>query len=278
MLRGLKTSHILPVDLNALMYLNERTLAKFHSILLEDLRHVHKCVPRKAFHAHQARVYAAAADARAKTMLKYMWSEENASFFDYNTQTDARLENFYPSNIWPFWADALTPEFRDNIANHVKAFAAFQTQRTQRLGPTPTSFVRSGLQWDDPNSWAPLEYISVKALMRSYARFNREEMRAQALDIATRFTQSAYCAWHATGGSLPGHPKFPDNEHREGYLFEKYDSAGIGKVGGGGEYSVQTGFGWTNGIVLHFIDLFKDDLKLPQDVSRCFHTIVVEQP
>ena len=39
-----------------------------------------------------------------------------------------------------------------------------------------------------------------------------------------------------------------------GYMYEKYDATELGKGGGGGEYGVQIGFGWTNGVLL---SLFK---------------------
>lgn len=39
-------------------------------------------------------------------------------------------------------------------------------------------------------------------------------------------------------------------------MFEKYDSSKVGQYGGGGEYEVQKGFGWTNGVALKLIDKF----------------------
>lgn len=36
----------------------------------------------------------------------------------------------------------------------------------------------------------------------------------------------------------------------------QYDSIVPGQGGGGGEYNVQTGFGWTNGVVLEFLNTF----------------------
>lgn len=36
-------------------------------------------------------------------------------------------------------------------------------------------------------------------------------------------------------------------------LQEKYDALTPGSSGGGGEYETQTGFGWTNGVALHFL-------------------------
>ena len=42
----------------------------------------------------------------------------------------------------------------------------------------------------------------------------------------------------------------------------------MGKRGEGGEYKVQTGFGWTNGLVMHYIMLYSSELKAP-DLNKC---------
>lgn len=36
----------------------------------------------------------------------------------------------------------------------------------------------------------------------------------------------------------------------------QYDAENPGKFGGGGEYTVQAGFGWTNGVVLEFLNTY----------------------
>lgn len=41
-----------------------------------------------------------------------------------------------------------------------------------------------------------------------------------------------------------------------GKMVEKYDGVVPGVEGGGGEYSVQTGFGWTNGVMLYFLQKY----------------------
>ena len=43
---------------------------------------------------------------------------------------------------------------------------------------------------------------------------------------------------------------------REQKLVEKYDLTG-GQGGGGGEYELQDGFGWTNGVTLKLLELYK---------------------
>lgn len=45
-------------------------------------------------------------------------------------------------------------------------------------------------------------------------------------------------------------------------MFEKYDVTSIGSHGGGGEYTVQDGFGWTNGVALRFIAEYADTLVM----------------
>lgn len=42
----------------------------------------------------------------------------------------------------------------------------------------------------------------------------------------------------------------------DGAMYEKYDALESGAYGGGGEYDVQIGFGWSNGVALSLIDTF----------------------
>lgn len=46
-------------------------------------------------------------------------------------------------------------------------------------------------------------------------------------------------------------------------MFEKYDATNVGKSGGGGEYGVQTGFGWSNGVVISLLHKFGRSLIAP---------------
>lgn len=45
-------------------------------------------------------------------------------------------------------------------------------------------------------------------------------------------------------------------------VVSQYDATVPGGHGGGGEYEVQLGFGWTNGVVMEFLDKFSDRLSL----------------
>ena len=80
-----------------------------------------------------------------------------------------------------------------------------------------------------------MQHLIVEGLLRS----GSGEARELAEDIATRWVRTNYDAYKATGA-----------------MHEKYDVVTCGKSGGGGEYKPQTGFGWSNGVILSFLDEF----------------------
>jgi len=84
----------------------------------------------------------------------------------------------------------------------------------------------SGQQWDYPNGWAPLQWIGYKAC-QNYGFYTT------ANEIARR--------WLALNAKV---------YFETGKMMEKYDVVNIHRAGGGGEYPLQDGFGWTNGVFL----------------------------
>ncbi|KAI0076715.1 glycoside hydrolase family 37 protein [Panus rudis PR-1116 ss-1] len=90
-------------------------------------------------------------------------------------------------------------------------------------------------------------------------------------ELANRYIASALCSWHATGGEVPNLlPRLPDSQlqitqsqNNTGNMFEKFSINDIDSAGRGGEYTVQAGFGWTNGVVLYLAHLYGDKLVAP---------------
>ncbi|CAK9310882.1 unnamed protein product [Citrullus colocynthis] len=99
-----------------------------------------------------------------------------------------------------------------------------------------------------PNGWAPIQHMIVEGLARSVLK----EARALAKDIATRWLRTNYVAYKHIG-----------------YMHEKYDVKKCGDFGGGGEYAPRTGFGWSNGVVLAFLEEFgwPKDEKIDCDLT-----------
>ncbi len=69
-----------------------------------------------------------------------------------------------------------------------------------------------------------------------------ESSMAFAASLAQRWLASNLSAYRDTGKML-----------------EKYDARRVGGAGGGGEYELQTGFGWTNGVMLALLDVYGFD-------------------
>ncbi|EJD37494.1 glycoside hydrolase [Auricularia subglabra TFB-10046 SS5] len=88
--------------------------------------------------------------------------------------------------------------------------------------------------------------------------------RALAIALANRYTASAFCSWHATGGTIPGLvQKLDGAPDQEGQMFEKFSMLDVDSAGRGGEYVVQAGFGWTNGVLLYVAGAYGDVLSRP---------------
>jgi len=94
-------------------------------------------------------------------------------------------------------------------------------------GVVTTSNITSQ-QWDAPNGWAPLQLFAVEGL-RNYGF----DMQAQT--IMLRFCKT-----------------IENHFATSGVLLEKYNVCDPEIKAGGGEYDVQLGFGWTNGVYTRF--------------------------
>jgi alpha,alpha-trehalase len=99
--------------------------------------------------------------------------------------------------------------------------------RLLEAGGLGTSQRFTGEQWDQPNGWAPLQWMAVRGLA-DYGE--------------TRLSDEIARRWLGTVDGL---------FRRERKLVEKYAleaPADGARGGGGGEYPLQDGFGWTNGV------------------------------
>lgn len=93
-------------------------------------------------------------------------------------------------------------------------------------------------------------------LIAGLAESNGEGMKQEALNFAQKWITTNYKAWRATS-----------------HMFEKFNVSVQGAPGGGGEYDIQVGFGWTNGVILDLLQRYPDEL-----VSGQAHTTLVRNP
>jgi alpha,alpha-trehalase len=110
----------------------------------------------------------------------------------------------------------------------------------------------------------------MKGLLNTPATFGKEdpyyvETQELALTLGQRYLDSTFCTWLATGGSTDETPRLQgiNDDAALGIMFEKYSDESINGVGGGGEYEVVKGFGWSNGVLIWAVDTFGDKRRLP---------------
>ena len=114
---------------------------------------------------------------------------------------------------------------------------------------------------------------------------NEKWRDAMTRELANRYVSAAFCSWYSTGGSIPGllQQLSPaelnttnSDPSSEGHMFEKFSAVDVDQAGSGGEYTVQAGFGWTNGVALWIGAKYGSILAAP----KCPAIIVdsVDQP
>jgi alpha,alpha-trehalase len=222
-LSSIRTTAILPVDLNCFVYKLETSIARLSAA--------------KGDAATSAR-FSGLAAARRQAIASLMWSEKDGSFLDYDWELGTQRPLPNAAAVTPLFVGLATREQAGKLANTIR-------QRMLQQGGMSTTLVCNGEQWDRPNGWAPLQWMACLGLT-AYGE------SALADDIAGR--------WLATVERL---------YRRESKLVEKYaldDASG----GGGGEYPLQDGFGWTNGVTRRMLDLYPHHPchRAPADGSR----------
>lgn len=277
-LRSLNTANIVPVDLNSILYGSEASLAYLHKL---------NC------NTSAAERWARIASARSEAMTAVLWDEEQWSYFDYNITSKSRqiyvtadnnavqseTEGAPPgqqvfthiAQFYPFWTGAAPDETKNNASAVLRAFQRIESELDRFPGVPGATNLKTGEQWDEPNVWPPLTYILIDGLLsipESCGEDDPSYAKSQdlALRIAQRYVDSAFCAWRNTGGATDNLPQLssvdPEDDY-DGAIFEKYNSTNITVGGGGGEYEVQLGFGWSNGVLIWAGDVFGDRLQLP---------------
>ncbi|MFM9946407.1 MAG: alpha,alpha-trehalase TreF [Saprospiraceae bacterium] len=206
-LTTIHTADIIPVDLNALLYNLEMTLSKAHS--------------QKGDQAASKR-YFDIAQKRAEVLINYCWDAEKGYFMDYDFIKNQRTDVVSAAGMYPLFFGIATPE-------QAKSAAVVLERELLKPGGIVTTANATGQQWDAPNGWAPLQWISIQGLRK----YGNNDL---AQNIRQRWTHLNVKVYKNTGK-----------------MVEKYNVLDMTLQAGGGEYPVQDGFGWTNGVLLKLL-------------------------
>jgi len=191
--------------------------------------HLEKTLARankEAGHADASERFAQLAEQRQQAINRYFWDEKQGWYVDYDWKEKKARTQLTAAALFPLYLKAATEDKANRTAE------AVQSQLVKEGGLITTN-VNNGQQWDAPNGWAPLQWAAVEGL-------NNYGKQTLAKDIGMRFLKNVQATY--------------DKEHK---LVEKYvvEGSNLGG-GGGGEYPLQDGFGWTNGVTLKLMDLY----------------------
>ncbi len=200
----IQTTQVVPVDLNALLFNLEESIAK---------------VSRSDGDTGTADEFDDRAAKRKEMLQNMFFDESTGAFMDLSLPDFAVTGTLSIATVYPLFFGIATTRQADLVAARVHADLL-------KAGGWVTSNYDSGQQWDSPNGWAPMQWITYVGLKRygyeHEARAGAERWIADNLEVY--------------------------REH--GRLLEKYNVVDTGLAGIGGEYEVQDGFGWTNAVLL----------------------------
>jgi alpha,alpha-trehalase len=200
---SIHTTDIVAIDLNCLLYHLEVTIAETYQLTYQPL------LARKFRHF---------AEKRKDAIRKYLWNEDEHFFMDWDFRAGKHTGRITAAGAFALFAKVATPAQARGVAQRIE-------KDFLKPGGIVTTLVDTGQQWDAPNGWAPLQWVTIQGL-REYGYY----------ELADQIKK----AWIKTCTDL---------YKEEGKMVEKYNVVHPNKMGGGGEYALQDGFGWTNGVL-----------------------------
>jgi len=198
----IETTDIIPIDLNALLYGLEEVLTKcFHDDMAYVMSLKNMMENRKAF------------------LNEYCWNKAEGVYADYNWADQKQTSVKSLAMVYPLFFKMSNQAQADEVANYLK-------EHFLKAGGVVSTLYHTGQQWDAPNGWAPLQWMTIVGL----ENYGHKDL---AKTIAERWVDLNERVYANTG-------KF----------VEKYNVEDMTLEAGGGEYPVQDGFGWSNGVYL----------------------------
>lgn len=170
-----------------------------------------------------AEKYEQKAEVRKATIDKYCWNKKAGFYFDYDFIDGKQTDHTTLAAVFPLYM---------NLASKAQANSVAQilAEKFLKPGGLVTTLATTGQQWDSPNGWPNLQWAAIVGL-RNYG-FN---------DLAEEIKKR----WVHTNLAI---------YKEKGKLVEKYNVVDPAMPAGGGEYELQDGFGWTNGVLLKLLN------------------------
>ncbi|WP_338049333.1 alpha,alpha-trehalase TreF [Pantoea coffeiphila] len=164
---------------------------------------------------------------RQEAVNHYLWDNDTGLYRDYNWR-DGEQATFSAAAVTPVYVGMASLDQANRTAKAVRDYLLAP-------GGLLSSMEQTGEQWDSPNGWAPLQWMAVKG----FSIYGDENL---AHEIASRWLRTVSSTYQ---------------QHHK--MVEKYNVSGdAALLGAGGEYPLQDGFGWTNGVTRRLLEMYPE--------------------
>ena len=171
-LETIRTTRLLPIDLNALLFGLEEAIAGEAAALGDDA---------------VAKGFASRAAARREAIDRHLWNDEGQFFADYDLDAGGPRNQLTAAQGFALFTRAAREERGRPVARAL--------EKLLRAGGLLATDTATGQQWDAPNGWAPLQWVAIDGL-RAYGE------RALADRIAENWLTMVEDHYAATGQLL----------------------------------------------------------------------------
>mgnify|MGYP001791804942 CR=1 FL=1 len=235
-----RCDQFLPIDLNSYLYKYELDFAYFAKLF---------------GNFKEADYWNSKSEIRKNEINNLMWDEKEKFFFDYG-YSYKQLSSFRSlASYTPLWAGLATPVQAKHMVDRLSEFETpygltictkdslakpIDLKKIQKRFYPAIEDIIKPKQWDYPNIWSPLEYLTVIGLLKY-----------EFITDAKRIMENSV---NAHAAAYKKHKTF----------FEKLDGT-TGDSGSGALYGDQKGFGWTNAVFYRYVkllDLIKNNEPL----------------
>ena len=214
-------------DFSSRWFADGKTLSTIHTteIIPVDLNcllyHLEKTLEKSYNYIgeyEKAKNYEQKAKLRADAIQMYCWKEEKGFYFDYDFVKKEHTKIYSLAGIAPLFFKISTPKIAKAVAEKIESDFL-------QAGGLTTTLSDTNEQWDAPNGWAPLQWMAIKGLRNYQQNQLANKIKKRWVTLNTKVYKNT------------------------GKMVEKYNVYDLSLKAGGGEYPVQDGFGWTNGVL-----------------------------
>ncbi len=158
-----------PVDLNSLLYADERLLSEWAEKLGDE---------------ENAFFYAEAARSRKEKMLR--WMKKDGIYYDYNFVEGRCSRVVSCAAFYPHFVGLDGDRYGFN-----KTLAELETE----FGVMACRWDKLGFQWAEPNGWSPLNYVAIAAAERLGETETAKRLAEKFLNATERIYQKTGRLW-----------------------------------------------------------------------------------